>query len=77
MLLNKFGFAYQGIVNNMVLFETAKRAGMDLSAFLSKVAPKALRAPNCPAYVINSIKKSLKERYNIDVDKPKIVLGEK
>lgn len=77
MLLNKFGFAYQGIVNNMVLFETAKSAGMDLSAFLSKVAPKALRAPNCPAYVINSIKKSLKERYNIDVDKPKIVLGEK
>jgi hypothetical protein len=74
MLLNKFGFAYQGIVNNMTVFEAARRSGVDILVFLTKVAPKALRAPNPPAYVIKSIKLHLKEDYGIDVDKPKITL---
>lgn len=74
VLLNKFGFTYQGIVNNMLVFETAKQSGIELYGFLSKIAPKALRAKNCPAYIINSLKIALKEKYGIDIDKPKIVI---
>lgn len=72
-LLRRFGFSHQGIVNNMIYFETAKKAGLDIQSFLGKVAPKALRAPNCPAYVIKSLKTCLSERYGVDLGK-KIVL---
>lgn len=75
MLLNKFGFAYQGIVNNMIVFEAARKAGVDIHSFLLKIAPKALRAPNCPAYTIKSLKTTLKEKYEIDVDSLKISIS--
>lgn len=69
-LLYKLGLTHQGIVNNMILFEAARKVGVDYDAFIEKVAPKALRAPNCAAYVIKSLKQLLKERYDIDIDKP-------
>ena len=69
-LIYKLGFTHQGIVNNIILFETARKAGVDFDGFIAKVAPKALRAPNCVGYVIKSLKQLLKERYSIDIDKP-------
>lgn len=72
-LLKKLGFTHQGIVNNMIIFEAALKAGLNLGSFLQKVAPKALRAPNCQAYTIKSLKNCLSERYGVVIDK-KIVI---
>ena len=69
ILLNKFGFTRQGIINNMVYLEAAKKVGLNLSSFLSKIAPKALRASNTPAYVIKALKTNLMEKYNVNFDK--------
>lgn len=66
-LLRNLGFTHQGLVNNLVYFKTAKEVGMDISSFLTKISPKALRAPNCPAYIIKSLKTRLTERYGVDI----------
>ncbi len=60
MLKNKFGFDWGGIKANITLFEYAQKE-FDLLSFLDRIAPKALRAENVQGYVINSIKKHMKE----------------
>ncbi len=65
LLLNKFEFTVQGLRNNLMVFVTAKKAGMDVQAFLYDVAPKALRATNPPGYVIGSIERKLKEEFGV------------
>lgn len=64
MLLNKFGFDWAGIKANITLFDTAYRE-FDLLPFLDRIAPGALRAQSPQGYVINSVKKHLKEQYGI------------
>lgn len=64
MLLNKFDFDWTGIKANITLFDTAYKE-FDLLPFLDKIAPSALRAQSPQGYVINSIKKHLKEQYGI------------
>ena len=66
LLLTKFDFTPQGIKNNLVLFATALKAGMNLEDFLYEVAPNAIRAVNPPGYVVNSIERRLKERYGVE-----------
>lgn len=60
MLRNKFGFDWGGIKANITLFDYAQKE-FDLLSFLDYIAPKALRAENIQGYVINSIKKHMKE----------------
>lgn len=67
LLRNKFGFDWAGIKANVSLFDIALKE-FDLYTFLQKVAPKALRAVNPQGYVINAIKKHLKEDYGILID---------
>lgn len=66
MLLNKFEFSKPGIENNLVLFETARKAGMDVLGFLDSIAPDAFRANSPQGYVINAVKKSLREKYGVE-----------
>lgn len=65
LLLTKFQFTPQGIKNNLVTFEAARRAGMDVETFLYSIAPNALRATNPPGYVIRSVDQALKEDYGV------------
>lgn len=64
MLKNKFEFDYVGIKSNITLFDVAQDE-FDLLLFLDKIAPKALRAENTQGYVINAIKKHLKEECGV------------
>lgn len=64
LLRNKFGFDFAGIKANMIVFEIAEKYS-DLTAFLYKIAPRALRAKNVQGYIINSIKKHLQEGFGI------------
>ena len=66
LLLTKFDFTVQGIKNNLVLFATAAKAGLDLEGFLYEIAPSAVRAVNPPGYVVSSIERRLKERYGVE-----------
>ena len=65
LLKNKFDFTVDGMKHNLVLFEAARRAGLDLDDFLRGIAPSALRAVNPQGYVINSITRTLKEKYGV------------
>ena len=67
MLKNKFGFDPQGITANSTLFDTAQKA-CDILDFLDRIAPMALRAANVQGYVINSIRKHLREKCGIIID---------
>jgi len=60
MLKNKFGFDWAGIKANITLFDYAQKE-FDLLLFLDRIAPKALRAENPQGYIINAIKKHMKE----------------
>lgn len=60
MLKNKFDFDWAGIKANITLFDYAQKE-FDLLLFLDRIAPKALRAENPQGYVINAIKKHMKE----------------
>ena len=64
MLQHKFGFDYPGIKANITLFDTANKE-FDLLMFLDRIAPKALRAASPQGYVINAIKKHLKEEHGV------------
>ncbi len=66
-LRNKFGFDTQGIRANITLFDTAQRE-CDILEFLDGIAPAALRAANIQGYVVNSVRKHLKERFGIVID---------
>ena len=67
-LKNKFGFDAQGIKANITLFDTAQKECDDVLDFLYGIAPAALRAANVQGYVINSIRKHLKEKLGIIID---------
>ena len=64
MLRIKFGFDWAGIKANISLFDTANRE-FDLLSFLDHIAPGALRAQSPQGYVINAVKKHLKEQHGI------------
>ena len=68
MLKNKFYFDVQGIKANITLFDTAQKECDDILDFLDGIAPAALRAANVQGYVINSIRKHLKEKLGIVID---------
>lgn len=65
LLLNKFEFTAQGLKNNLLLFETARKVGLDLEALLYDIAPNAIRAVNTPGYTVRAIEQALKERYGV------------
>ena len=67
MLKNKFEFDAQGIKANITLFDTAQKE-CDILEFLDGIAPAALRAANVQGYVVNAIRKHLKERFGIVID---------
>jgi len=67
MLKNKFEFDTQGIRANITLLDLAQRE-CDILSFLDSIAPAALRAANVQGYVINAIRKHLKERYGVVVE---------
>ena len=67
MLKNKFDFDPQGIKANITLFDTAQKE-CDILEFMDSIAPAAPRAANIPGYVINAIRKHLKEKFGIIID---------
>lgn len=72
MLLHKFGFDSAGLRANITLFDTAQKE-FDLLLFLDKIAPAALRAENPQGYVINAIKKHLKNECGVIFDERMIL----
>lgn len=75
LLKTKFGFDFAGIKANLQLFETADKYS-DLTAFLYKIAPGALRAQNVQGYVVNSLKKHLKEDLGIGFEGASVIQGD-
>ena len=67
MLKNKFDFDSQGIRANITLFDVAQKE-CDILTFLDGIAPTALRAANIQGYVINAIRRHLKEKCGIVID---------
>ena len=67
LLKNKFEFDYQGIKANITLFDLAQRE-CDLFEFLQGIAPSALRASNIQGYVVNAVRKHLKEKFGIVIE---------
>ena len=67
MLKNKFGFDPQGIKANITLFDTAQKE-CEILDFLDGIAPAALRAANIQGYVVNAVRKHLKEKFGIIID---------
>ena len=63
MLKNKFGFTDKGLDNNIDLWVAVRQSGMDLPAFLSVIAPSALRADNVQGYTVMCIRKHMEEVY--------------
>ena len=68
MLKNKFYFDVLGIRANITLFDIAQKECDDILEFLDEIAPSALRAGNVQGYVINSIRRHLKEKLGIVID---------
>ena len=68
ILKNKFEFDIQGIRANITLFDTAQRECDDILDFLDAIAPAALRANNIQGYVVNAIRRHLKEKFGIIID---------
>lgn len=64
MLLYKFEFDWAGIKANISLFDIANKE-FDLLLFLDRIAPQALRADNPQGYVINAVRKHLKDECGI------------
>ena len=71
-LVQKLGFSMAEIKANLVLFNTAKKH-FDLEQFLIEIGPKANRANNPQGYVVNSIKRHLKEACGVIVRKDGMV----
>ena len=67
MLKTKFDFDPQGIKANITLFDTAQKE-CDILDFLDRISPVALRAANVQGYVINSVRKHLREKCGIFID---------
>ena len=71
-LVKQLGFSMAEIKANLVLFNTARKH-FDLEQFLIEIGPKANRANNPQGYVVNSIKRHLKEACGIIVRKDGMV----
>lgn len=54
-------FTPREIKNNSRLFEAADKA-LDLPSFLRQIAPRALRSKNPRGYVVNAVKKELRQK---------------
>jgi len=74
LLKNKFEFDSKGINANITLFDLAQK-NFDLYEFLQKIAPNALHADNVQGYVINSIKKILKDKYGVVIEGQMVLKG--
>lgn len=64
-LTRAIGFTNAGLTNNLLLFKTAKRAGVSLEEFMDMIKPRALRANNPQGYIIKALEKHLAEDYGI------------
>lgn len=71
-LVKQLGFSMAEIKANVVLLSTARKY-FDIEQFLLEVGPNALRANNPRGYVVNAVKKHLKEKYGVSVRKHDIV----
>lgn len=74
LLKTKFEFDSKGIQANISLFDIAQKQ-FDLYEFLQKIAPNALHADNIQGYVINSIKKNLKDNFGVVIEGQMILKG--
>lgn len=72
LLTQKFGFDYTGLVANASLLDIANKE-LYLEDLLQQIAPAALRADNPQGYVINSIRKCLREQAHVVVDEGVVV----
>lgn len=72
-LVKSFDFSISEIKANLPLFEAAKKY-MDILSFLDKIKPKALHAKSPQGYVVNSIKKHLREEHGLVFRKNEIIL---
>lgn len=72
ILTQKFGFDYAGLVANASLLDIANKE-LFLEDLLRQIAPAALRADNPQGYVINSIRKCLREDAHVVVDEGVLV----
>ena len=68
LLKNKFEFDEQGIRANITLFDIAQKECDDILDFLYMIAPNANHAGNKQGYVVNSVRKHLKEKLGIVID---------
>lgn len=64
LLKTKLDFTPREIKNNSRLFEAADKA-LDLPSFLRQIAPRALRSKNPRGYVVNAVKKELRQKSQI------------
>lgn len=64
LLKLKLDFSPREIKNNSRLFEAADKA-LDLPSFLRQIAPRALRSKNPRGYVVNAVKKELRQKSQI------------
>lgn len=71
-LVKNLGFTMSEIKSNLVLFDTARK-NFDLEEFLISITPSAGRANSPQGYVVNAVKKHLKEACGIVVSKTGIV----
>lgn len=71
-LIRNLKFTNAEIKAHLVLFTTAAR-NFDLEAFLIKISPLAMRATNTQGYVVNAVKKHLREQHGIVIRKDKIL----
>lgn len=74
LLYRKFEFDFAGLKANMLLFETAERYA-DLPGFLRHIAPSACRAGNVQGYVVNALKKHLREQYGLVLEGATVLQG--
>lgn len=74
ILLRDLDFTVQGLKNNLLLFDTVRKVGMDLFDFLQKVKPMASRAGNPSGYTVNAIKKCLTESYGVRITNNEYIL---
>ncbi|MCQ2145385.1 MAG: replication initiation protein [Bacteroidales bacterium] len=64
VLKNTLGFEPEGIHANISVLDMAAKE-FDLYDFLKRLAPSATRAANPQGYVINAVKKHLKEKHGV------------
>lgn len=66
-LIREFGFDKDGLNSNLFLFSEAKKEGVDLTSFLDDIKVRALHANNVQGYVVNALKRHLKETTGVEI----------